>query len=173
MKKIGFFGVTANPPHKGHLRVVEKALSQISEIWISPVYQHPFGKNMLDYSLRLEMLHLLFQNFSQVRILEIDKEYYEKFQKMPYSYELLQYISTNYHVAPRLIIGSDNYQPVIWNKFHHHQEIEKEFGLIVIADEGIHSTTIRNLYQNNKDISSYCGKNIANYLKQYKIVFEV
>jgi nicotinate-nucleotide adenylyltransferase len=172
MKNIGFFGVTANPPHKGHLQVVQKALTQIDEVWISPVYQHPFGKKMINYERRLHMLELLFQNMHGVRILEVDKEYYQRFHQMPYSYDLLQYLQKEYHISPKLIIGEDNYQPAIWNQFYRHVDIEKDFGVLVVHDEGTHSTKIRHLYQQNQDIAIYCGEHIANYLKKNKILFE-
>lgn len=168
MKKIGLFGVTGNPPHMGHLKAVVEALNDCDEVWVTPVYIHPFNKLFIDYSHRLNMLKLLFSNLDNVKILEVDSEFHRKYNKTPYSYELLKYISEeNKGVSPVLVIGEDNYVENVWQKFYFHDKITTEFGVIVVKDSGVHSTQIRSLCSEGKwkQVEQECGAPVANYLK--------
>lgn len=168
MKKIGLFGVTANPPHLGHVAVVNQALEKCDEVWLSPVYIHPFGKSFIDYTHRLQMLKIIFNFNERIKLKELDKEFYEKFTKTPYSYELLSYVKNNYvGLIPQLIIGQDNYKPEVWKKFYNSDKIVSEFGVIVIEDKGAHSTEIRTLCEQGKwnEVQSLCGDKVAQYLK--------
>lgn len=164
---IGLLGITGNPPHLGHLRLALEALNYCEEVWISPVYIHPFNKTSIEYRFRLDMLKILFFEFTKIKILELDKEFYLKYNKIPYSYNLLSCIKEkNNFFQPTLIIGEDNYKEEIWKKFYRYQDIEKDFGLIVIKDFGFHSTQIRESCQkqNKTDIEYMCGHSVANYI---------
>jgi nicotinate (nicotinamide) nucleotide adenylyltransferase len=168
MKKIGLFGVTGNPPHLGHLKVVMEALNSCDEVWVTPVYIHPFNKSFIDYNHRLEMLNMLFSRLENVKILEIDKDFYIKHNKTPYSYELLKYIKEQTEdVSPYLVIGEDNYKENVWKKFYLYDKIESEFGVIVVKDSGVHSTQVRSLCSEGKWdlVAQECGEPIAQYLK--------
>lgn len=164
---IGIFGVTANPPHLSHIKAINVAASQLDEVWVTPVYTHPFGKSFISYEQRVKMLELLVDEYSSknVFIKELDKLYYETKQEMVYSYNLLVFLKQKYPEHNfKLIIGEDNYKPEIWNKFFNATGIEKEFGLVIIRDEGIHSTYIRNNI--NENIIPYVGKKVADFIIQ-------
>lgn len=168
MKKIGLFGVTGNPPHMGHYKVVKEALDARDEVWVTPVFIHPFGKSFIDYEKRLFMLNILFSKIGRVKIVELDKEFYDNNNRTPYSYDLLNYMKAkNNKTNPILIIGEDNYKEEVWKKFFAYDKIEKEFGVIVIKDFGMHSTQIRELCLNKEweKVKELCGKEIAKYLK--------
>lgn len=165
--KIGLFGITANPPHLSHLEAIKKVLNDADEVWVTLVYNHAFGKSFIDYEKRLEMLKLLIEgeNNSNIKIKELDKEYFLRFNETVYSYNLLNYIKEKYPTYDlKLVIGEDNYKPEVWNKFYKNKEIEKEFGLIVIEDKGYHSTDIRKLIKNNEDITKFVGKKVKEYI---------
>lgn len=176
-QSIGFFGVTANPPHVGHCEVIKQALEEYDEVWISPVYKHPFGKKPIPYEHRLEMLELIIEDFfpleqlRRIRIVEVDKEFFEKNQTMPFSYDLLKYLRDN---LPKneyaFIIGEDNFVPEVWTKFYRHKDIENEFKIFVAKDSEIHSTKIR---QNFADLDEsaleiFCYPQVTKYLKKYQ-----
>ena len=63
MFTFGLFGITANPPHVGHCKVIELALEKLDKIYISLVYSHPFGKKIIDYNQREIMLKLILSNY--------------------------------------------------------------------------------------------------------------
>jgi nicotinate-nucleotide adenylyltransferase len=169
MKRIGFFGITGNPPHFGHLRAAEIALNNCEEVLVSPVYKHPFNKIFIDYEYRLEMIKMMFFGLKSVSVVEIDRDFYLANKRMPYSYDLLNFIkSKDSNLSPMLIIGEDNYQPEIWKKFFNYDKIDNEFGVIAIKDSGCHSTQIRDFVKNGnwERVEKECGKKISSYLRE-------
>ena len=52
----------------------------------------------------------------------------------------------------KLIIGNDSFNSEVWSKFYKHQELLDEFGVVVIEEQGLHSTDIRNKLQKNEVI---------------------
>jgi nicotinic acid mononucleotide adenylyltransferase len=180
MSNIGFFGLTGNPPHFSHCYAIREALKQSDGVYISLVYKHPFNKSFIDYEHRNNMLELILkeyfsaQELSKIKCMEIDKEYFETTQKIPYSYNLLSLLKqkepeNNF----KLIIGEDNYKPEVWQRFFNYKEIENEFGLIIIPDRNVHSTQIRDYMKNideNKDvIIESCGQNVFHYMKRHDL----
>jgi len=76
MTKIAVFGGTFNPPHIGHLKIIEKlqALKKHNKIFIIPTYLSPY-KELVDYISvqdRLNMLNLLFANIDNIEISDIE-----------------------------------------------------------------------------------------------------
>ncbi len=172
MKKIGLFGVTGNPPQLGHLMVVNEALKSCDEVWVTPVYIHPFNKKPIAYEHRLNMLRLMFSNLKNVKILEVDKAFYLKSNKTPYSYDLLKSIKEeNIEISPFLVIGEDNYKPNVWQKFYLYDRIESEFGVIVVKDFGVHSTQVRQFCREGDwaRVAKESGELVAQYLKENNI----
>ncbi len=175
--KIGLFGITGNPPHFGHAKVIEESLKQCEQVISSLVYQHPFGKQFIDYDHRKNLLMKVFLDYFQEkpdllkRIIfsDLDKDFVEKYERTPYSYELLSYLtenqSKNNNKSFTLVIGEDNFRPEIWKKFHRNEEILKDFGVCVIPEQGLHSTNIRELFQ------SLSHENFAE--KKSKIIAEI
>lgn len=169
--KVGIFGLTANPVHFGHKRVVKNAIKQFDEVWITLVFNHPWGKKPVDYFHRLKMCQIMFEDMPNVKIVELDKDYYEKTHETPYSYHILSLARDKYHVSPVLIIGEDNFKEEIWKKFYKYKDIEKEFGVHVIQDNGVHSTEIRSLVKNQQweYIAMNVGEKVLKYIKENKL----
>lgn len=175
MKKVGIFGLTANPVHKGHKKVVEKALLQLNEVWVTPVFHHPWNKNPVDYFHRLKMCEIMFSGMDNVKIVELDKAYYEATQKTPYSYDILSMAKEIYNVHPLLLIGEDNFVPSVWQKFYKYKEIEEEFGVVVVEEDGVHSTEIRSLVlkQQWETISKNVGESVLKYIQENHLYMEL
>lgn len=173
--KIGIFGITANPVHFGHWQALKAASEQVDALWVSPVFTHPFGKKFIDYDLRKEMLDLMLLDcpLEKVRIMQLDKEYFEQFNETVYSYKLLSYLKSKYPEHEfKLVIGADNYKPEVWHKFYNYQKIEDEFGLVVLPDTGAHSTDIRNLLQKGENISKLVSKSVEKLIQQHNLYKE-
>jgi nicotinate-nucleotide adenylyltransferase len=87
---IGIFGITGNPPHLGHFKVLAKAAKQLDEVWVSPVFNHAFGKKFLDYDVRTSMIEGMLNDLpvSNVFLKHLDKEYFEKFSQTVYNYNI-------------------------------------------------------------------------------------
>ena len=111
---------------------------------------------------------------ARIIITEIDKEYFLKTEKVPYSYDILTLLSKQEPSNQfKLIIGEDNYQPDVWKKFFKYEAIEKEFGLIIIEDKGTHSTKIREMIANIKvdkeKIINACGVSVFKYMNNHNL----
>lgn len=173
MKTIGLFGITANPAHLGHLEVIKEASKNIDEVWVSPVWVHPFGKKFIDYNLRKKMLIDMINEFNltNVFVKDLDKDFFELKNETVYSYFLLKHLKENYNYNFKLIIGEDNYK--IFDRFKYSKEIIEEFGLIIIEDKGHHSTDIRNMIINNEDISNFVPISVLNIINEYNLYKEV
>ncbi|MBI2066883.1 MAG: nicotinate-nicotinamide nucleotide adenylyltransferase [Deltaproteobacteria bacterium] len=54
-KNVALFGGSFNPPHIGHLEIVKRVAKRksIDEVWILPVWRHPFRKKLPGFSKRL------------------------------------------------------------------------------------------------------------------------
>src|SRR4030042_5136797 len=60
--KIILFGGAFNPPHLGHLLVIQQAFELIDnfdELWLLPDYQSTFLKPLINSTHRLKMIDLL------------------------------------------------------------------------------------------------------------------
>lgn len=64
---IILFGGAFNPPHLGHIIVIQQAFELIpnmDELWILPCYRHTFQKHLAPTKHRLEMTKLLLKEFA-------------------------------------------------------------------------------------------------------------
>lgn len=168
-KTIGIFGVTANPPHYGHIDAIRKSAENLDEVWVSPVFVHPFGKKFISYEHRVKMLDMLLNDFQMqnVYLKHLDKEFFEEKNEMVYSYLLLKYLKEkNPDYNFKLIVGEDNEK--IFDKFKFGKEILSEFGLYVAQDKGFHSTEIRNNIKNKTPITG-TSEEVIEYIKLHNL----
>lgn len=97
---VVLFGGAFNPPHLGHLLVIQQAfelIPELDQLWILPCYRHTFQKELAPSQDRLDMVRLLMQEIPKslqkrvkLEIIEIDKklsgETYETLQLMKEQY---------------------------------------------------------------------------------------
>ena len=70
---ITLFGGSFNPPHLGHLIVIQQAfelIPKMDSLWVLPAYRHTFQKNLAPVKHRLKMSELLIE---ELHPLHIDK----------------------------------------------------------------------------------------------------
>ena len=76
MKRIAIYGGTFNPPHLGHVSVVESALAALSpeRLYVIPAYEAPHkqGGSVVDGDHRLQMLKLCFRDIPQVSVSDME-----------------------------------------------------------------------------------------------------
>lgn len=55
--RIAYFGGSFNPPHYGHFLAASWALcsGEVDRVWMTPCYQHAFGKQLVPFEDRVEM----------------------------------------------------------------------------------------------------------------------
>lgn len=105
--RVGILGGSFNPPHVGHALLAHAMLSTqpLDELWVVPVWRHPFGKDSVSFEHRVEMCQLAFEMLgTRVRIVEI-----ERVLPVPsYTVQTLTALhAVRPGIRPTLVIGSD------------------------------------------------------------------
>jgi len=107
MKRIGIFGGSFNPPHKGHVDICRYvfSLNQIDNIWVVPCFVHPFDKELAPFEDRITMCKFAFSEFfGRVKISDVEKA----LGGMSYTVRTLEYFKERYPDNKYyLIMGSD------------------------------------------------------------------
>ncbi|MRI84017.1 MAG: nicotinate (nicotinamide) nucleotide adenylyltransferase [Nitratiruptor sp.] len=129
--EVAIFGGSFDPPHKGHLAIVTKALETlpIHLLFVVPTYRNPFKERFFaPPHLRLAWLKKLFANQPKVRVLDFEI----RRQRPVYTIETVAYIKRRW--APKriyLLIGSDNLASLPkWKAF---PRLRKEVTFIVFT----------------------------------------
>lgn len=80
--RVALFGSSFDPPTglQGHFGIITYLSSTFDEVWLLPVFTHPFAskKSLSPFEDRLAMLRLQCRGLLNVRVLEIERELYEE-----------------------------------------------------------------------------------------------
>jgi len=73
-KRIACLGISANPPHLGHLAAARQILKNaaIDEVWFVPCYKHAFAKHLIPWQHRLKMIKMM--EGPGIKVCDIEKE---------------------------------------------------------------------------------------------------
>ncbi|MBN2724915.1 MAG: DUF2520 domain-containing protein [Deltaproteobacteria bacterium] len=148
-KTIGVFGGAFDPPHIAHSFIISVALTDgIDKLLVVPSANHPYHKQMTDFSIRMEMCRKAFSFFRNVEISDIENST----ELSGYTYDTLdkiQSIYPDYNIV--LYIGSDNsYSFENWYRYSdlksRWQIREIKRGLISSSEDGISLPQISSSY---------------------------
>jgi len=133
MKTVALFGGSFDPPHIGHITIVNELLklSFIDEVVVMPTYLNPFKKSFYaDAKLRLSWLKTIFSNYKDVTICD-----YEVKQNRPIaSIESVQYLLKSYS-SVYLVIGADNLASL--QKWKDYKKLKTLVTFIVVSRDNI------------------------------------
>lgn len=105
--RVGILGGSFNPPHVGHALLAHAMLSteHLDELWVVPVWKHPFGKESASFEHRVDLCKLAFRHLgTNVRVVEIERV----LPTPSYTVQTLSAIhAVRPGIQPTLIIGSD------------------------------------------------------------------
>ncbi len=188
--EIGILGGTFNPIHNGHLIIAKKALEQLNlaKVYFVPSYNppHKSDKHMVSYEHRIKMTALALQGKSRFDYSLLDytpgkKSYTKnliiKFQeKFPLdelvfiigadnipqlkTWRNYRWILDNVKIVAIQRNYSDTYNPV---------EYEERIRKIVIDPVDISSEEIRRKIREGESIKGLVPKDVAGYIKKYKL----
>lgn len=113
---VAIFGGSFDPPHRGHQRIVEKAIEdlEIDKLLVVPAYLNPFKTSTLaDASMRLSWCHTLFDTLDKVEV----NDYEINEGKSTTTSQSVKHFNQTYNVK-YLIVGSDNLPTLTkWHEF--------------------------------------------------------
>jgi nicotinate-nucleotide adenylyltransferase len=135
---IVLFGGAFNPPHLGHLIVIQQALELIDtqELWLLPDNLGSFGKKLIPPHHRLKMCQLLIQQLPEKVQLQTKLETTLIDQNLTnQTYDYFQILKQKYsNDTFSFLIGSDNLKN--FKKWHHWQQLLEEIHFYVYPRSG-------------------------------------
>lgn len=134
-KRIGLFGGTFDPVHKGHQSIAKAFLQSgfIDELWIllTPYPPHKLDDEQASFQLRFEMLKAAFKNMPDVEISTVENT----LPKPSYSIQTIRYLKSKHPDYIFLYcMGEDSLAG--FNSWRHYEEILKECELLVAQRPG-------------------------------------
>ena len=125
MPEVALFGGSFDPPHLGHLLAAAYVLATepVDELWLVPVFAHPFGKQFAgSYHHRLALCEKIAQELPRTRVSRVEEESGEA-----RTVDLLEYLHRR-HPGTRwaLVLGTDlNAERPQWKNFERIQELAR------------------------------------------------
>ncbi len=107
MKSIALFGGSFDPPHLGHLEVVDEALKtlEIEKLVVVPAYLNPFKtKSIAPVALRFKWLQKIFEHHKNVEVSSFEMD----LDKSVPSIQSVKYFKSLEPCHIFFIIGADN-----------------------------------------------------------------
>jgi len=188
-KRIGIFGGTFDPPHKGHIAIAEKAMEQFSldRIYFIPAYLPPHKPNrdFITAKQRLTMVKLAFGGHKNFRISTVELQR----RGISYTIDTLKTFKRRFPNADLiLIIGADNLAQ--FQSWKSPKQILRLAALAVYKRRGfnaslknrsiafqpikgkllqVSSTKIRNKLEKRMGVSKLITKQIERYIKKHSL----
>lgn len=133
MKNIALFGGSFDPPHIGHIKIVEalKNLDFIDKVILMPTYLNPFkSKFFADAALRLEWLQEIYRDDNDVAVSSFEVEQQTKVPTIKTVQHLKKFYAQIY-----LVIGADNLDSL--DKWYRYDELKSLVKFIVVTRDDI------------------------------------
>ncbi len=137
MIKVAIFGGSFDPPHKGHQRIVQRAIEilDIDKLIILPAFLNPFKEySFASARQRLEWCHRLFDPIEDVEVSDFEIS----LGRAIYTSESLRYLGKQYDIR-YIIIGSDNLALI--TRWHEFEWINSHFTWVIAERRGDHKDT--------------------------------
>ena len=163
-------GSAFDPPHLGHIDVLQQLENRCDNVIIVPAFAHAFNKPMSKFEHRVEMLRLILAHSSNDipvpwSLSVIEEKLCDGINPV-YTWDVLQHFKATLPDQPlAFVIGPDN--QANWHKFYKSDEIEQEFSLIHVQQRlAIRSTLCR---ARPKNLSAFVGDDVARYINEHQL----
>ena len=134
-KRVGIYGGSFNPIHKGHIALAKQILkrARLDEVWFMVSPLNPFkvaDADLLDDHLRLQMTQKALA--SEPRLLACDYEFH--LPRPSYTWDTLQALRRDYpdHEFV-LLIGADNW--LKFDRWYHSADLLQNFQIVIYPRE--------------------------------------
>lgn len=136
--KIGIFGGSFDPPHWGHVALVERVLSRglADQVLVLPVFGHAFHKETTPFEHRLSLCQLAFAGNSRVTVSDLEKS----LPAPSYTIQTVEALLPRFPGAEfRLLLGADCEHELA--RWHRSDELIRLAPPIYVARRG-HDTVL-------------------------------
>lgn len=177
MKRIGVFGGSFNPIHRGHIALARAVLKQcaIDEVWLMVSPQNPLKQDaeLLDDHLRLLLAQQALEGVEGVKACD----YEFRLPKPSYTWNTLRHLSADYpDYEFILLIGGDNWAR--FERWHRWKDILRHYRVVVYPRAPytgtidvpllpVSSTEVRQRVQQGASIQGLVPERIMPLVEQY------
>lgn len=165
---IAVFGSAFNPPSLGHKSVLER-LYHFDHVLLLPSYTHAWGKSMLDYHSRCDLVLAFIEDIQldNVALSRLEEEIALGDEAIT-TFSVLEALEMRYPDADlTFVIGPDNF--INFSKFYKATEIMNRWQVLSCPETvAIRSTDIRESILNNNMISHLTTQKVAKMLLDNK-----
>nr|WP_158163029.1 nicotinate-nicotinamide nucleotide adenylyltransferase [Vibrio mimicus] len=172
MKKIAVFGSAFNPPTLGHKSIID-SLGHFDLILLVPSISHAWGKTMLDYEQRNQLVDQFIQDIgsSKVQRSDVEEALYTPENSVT-TYAVLTRLQALYPEDElTFVIGPDNL--LNFAKFYKADEILQRWTVMACPERlPIRSTAIRDSLQNGQPITGMTTSGVEQILYQYQLYLD-
>ncbi|MZI91865.1 nicotinate-nicotinamide nucleotide adenylyltransferase [Vibrio sp. CAIM 722] len=169
MQKIAVFGSAFNPPSLGHKSVID-SLNHFDRVLLVPSISHAWGKTMLDYQIRCQLLQAFIKDLGESKAeLSTVEQSLVKPNTSVTTYEVLDALQDEYPEAElTFVIGPDNLFK--FAKFYRSDDILKRWSIMACPQRlPIRSTDIRDRLSQQQNINDLTTDGVAKLLKQQNL----
>ena len=167
MPEIALFGGSFDPPHVGHLLAAAYVLATepVDELWLVPVFQHPFGKQLAaGYDHRVALCEQLARSLPRTRVSRAEQE-----SGHARTVDLLEWLHRKHPEASfALVLGTDlNAERPQWKSFERIEQLARVVtvhrggftsGEVVLPE--VSSTEVRARLQRGDDVSHLVPRDV-------------
>ena len=169
MEKIAIFGSAFNPPSLGHKSVID-SLAHFNKILLVPSIAHAWGKEMLDFDTRCQLVNAFISDLSldQVELSLIEKSLFTPGESVT-TYAVLSELQKLHGDAElTFVIGPDNFFK--FSSFYKSDEITERWSVMACPEKiKIRSTDIRNALISGNDVSKLSTKSVTKMLQDSRL----
>ncbi|WP_016798874.1 nicotinate-nicotinamide nucleotide adenylyltransferase [Vibrio cyclitrophicus] len=169
MEKIAIFGSAFNPPSLGHKSVID-SLSHFDKILLVPSIAHAWGKEMLDFDTRCQLVEAFISDLllDQVELSLVEKGLFTPGESVT-TYAVLSQLQKQHPEAElTFVIGPDNFFK--FSSFYKSDEITERWSVMACPEKvKIRSTDIRHALQNGSNVAKLSTKSVTRILQDSEL----
>ncbi|MBA5760927.1 nicotinate-nicotinamide nucleotide adenylyltransferase [Vibrio sp. 404] len=167
MTKIAVFGSAFNPPSLGHRSVIE-SLGHFDRVLLVPSIAHAWGKEMLDYSLRVELIDAFIEDMALKNVARstIEEQLFSVTQQPVTTYAVLCALQEEIPQAQlTFVMGPDNL--FNFSKFYRAKDIAKRWTVMACPEKvAVRSTDIRTALDKKQSIEHLTTAKVCTILTE-------
>ncbi|WP_299689750.1 nicotinate-nicotinamide nucleotide adenylyltransferase [uncultured Vibrio sp.] len=165
MEKIAIFGSAFNPPSLGHKSVID-SLAHFDKILLVPSIAHAWGKEMLDFETRCQLVEAFIRDLTleRVELSLIEKSLFTPGESVTTYAVLNELQKLNCDAELTFVIGPDNFFK--FSSFYKADKITEQWSVMACPEKvNIRSTDIRNALINGSDVTELSTQSVIKILQ--------